>query len=276
VLGALPNKEVPGEERSAGVNSIRIGGFLAILVVAGIFPFGLPSMATAHFLPKSELGVRQALQVCARSTGQHMGIRVIGYYRTPPATNGRVMLAGAIFGSNLVPLDAGLKYARYHGLRFRVPDTSAIGFNLPYGIFPRSHLLIDGTLICRGPNSYVEPRRIDVLTARVPPAVSIHLPFIYQHRGPGASPWFRLPNGIYSVTEENRPLGCANWVALDGTNYYPAVGLQPNSVPGAPNFHRGGKNWTGLTGHLVTGVYRLQSLDVTPNCHWRLRVTRDS
>jgi hypothetical protein len=98
-------------------------------------------------------------------------------------------------------------------------------------------------------------------------------PFTRTWVGPHASPWFHLVSGAYDVSERNRPLGCADDIALVGTNGYHVVDIRPNFVPHDPAFHRSGQGWAGLTSHLVAGTYRIVGTHVTLACRWSMRIT---
>lgn len=99
-------------------------------------------------------------------------------------------------------------------------------------------------------------------------------PFTRTWVGPHTSPWFHLSQGVYDVSERNRPLGCADDIALVGTNGYHVLDVRPNFVPNDPAFHRGGQQWTGLRSHLVAGTYRIVGARVTRACRWSVRITR--
>lgn len=113
-------------------------------------------------------------------------------------------------------------------------------------------------------------------TSTAAPASTFTPPFTRTWTGPHASPWFHLVQGIYDVSERNRPLSCAGVVALIGTNGYHVVDIRPNFLPDAPTFHRGGKRWTGWTAHLIGGTYRFLGQRVTQTCTWSVRITRST
>jgi hypothetical protein len=132
-----------------------------------------------------------------------------------------------------------------------------------------------GGLAVNGVRWLIDPGRVWNLIIRIvrqQQARPLSLPFLRTWRGPGLSPWFRLAGGTYDFSARYHPLGCAQDIALVGTNGYHVADIR-NWAPHVPPF-KGGATWAGWTLHLVSGTYRIEGRKIPWNCTWSVRLHR--